>query len=307
MFQIISEAMTASSAGSSRDFLPNPNAAALKRAERWLKDRIARGHKETFSETIDLTPEVASVLLTLNSNNRKLRETVVSGYAKDIASGRWSFNGESIIVCSDDILSSGQHRCHAVIQAGASITTIIVFGVDPESRRTVDGGLAKTAGDHLQAEGFGDALNLAAAAVRIISIDNYGRAAMTGMERPTKQESMEFVRSNPDLAVSLRAVAHDGSAKIAPRSLLAAAHFILARRDAKSADAFMDALIAGDNLSRQSPIYVLREKLLAKDKRLNDNERMKAICMAWNNWRAGRSVRTLTHSMERGEKLPDLR
>lgn len=306
MFQIVADALSKSHGGGSLDFLPNPNAAALKRGERWLKDRLARGHKETFSETIELTPEVASLLLALNSNNRNLRESVVAGYAKDIQAGRWSFNGESIIVCSDDVLSSGQHRSRAVIQAGIAITSIIVFGVAPASRRTVDGGLAKTAGDHLHAEGFADSAGLAAAGVRIISIDAFGRI-MTGEDRATKQEQMEWVRNNPDIALSVRATNRDGSGKIAPRTLLATAHFLLTRADPDAADKFMEALISGENLSRSSPIYVLREKLLAKEKRLNDNERLKAIFMAWNNWRAGRSVKTLTHSMERGEKLPDLR
>lgn len=305
-FQIVSEPFTTQK-GLALDYLPNPNTGSLKRAERWLKDRLARGRREMFSETVELTPEIASLLLTLNTDNRKLRETTVAGYVKDILGGRWQFNGETIIVCSDEVLSSGQHRSHAVIQAGQPIKTIIVFGAPPESRRTVDGGLQKSAGDHLQAEGFADALNLAAAAGRIISINTHGRLATVGGDRATKQEAMEFVRSNPNLAVSMRAVTHDGSGKIASRSLLASAHFLLARVSAGSADEFMDALIAGENLSRKSPIYVLREKLLAKDKRLNDNERMKAIFMAWNNWRAGRSVKTLTHSMERGEQLPDLR
>lgn len=305
-FQILPET-SVDQHGLALEFLPNPNINVMKRAERWLKDRLARGHREVFSETIELTPEIASLLLALNSDNRKLRETTVASYAKDIQAGRWAFNGETIIVCSDEVLASGQHRSQAVIRSGQCITTIIVFGVSPPSRRTVDGGLAKSAGDHLQAEGYSDALNLAAAAGRIISIDAYGRLVTVGPDRATKQECMEFVREHPDLAVSMHVVNQKSAGKIAARSLLASAHFMLARVDAKAADAFMDALIAGDNLSRSSPIYVLREKLLAKDRRLNDNERIKAIFMAWNNWRAGRGVKTLTHSMERGEKLPVLR
>jgi hypothetical protein len=68
----------------------------------------------------------------------------------------------------------------------------------------------------------------------------------------------------------------------------------------------MGKLVAGDGLSRTDPIYVVREKLLTKDKRLNSNEKIKAIFMGWNNWRTSRTVKTVTHSIGKGVKLPEL-
>jgi hypothetical protein len=306
MFTIVHEESPSSTNGGHQplDFLPNPNAIVMKRAERWLAERLARGEREVFSEIVDLTPELASLLLALNTNNRTLRDHTVKNYAADIKSGRWQFNGESIIVCSDRVLSDGQHRGRAVIEAGQAIKVVIVFGTPSSSRTTTDGGIAKTAGDYLAIEGFVDSNNVAATGAKVLSIQVRGKIA-TGSEMPTKQETLEFVRENPDLIESVRCV-NDGHARLGSKSLLAAAHYMMARKDQAAAAVYIGKLISGENLSRTDPIYVVREKLLAKDKRLNSNEKMKAIIMGWNNWRSKRSVKTLTHSVGKGVKLPEL-
>jgi hypothetical protein len=307
MFQIVSEALTKSNGSAPHgalDYLPNPNASSLKRAERWLASRLDRGEKELFSETVELTPELASLLLALNTNNRHVRQSTVENYASDIVAGRWAFNGESMIVCSDRVLSDGQHRCHAVIHSGQAIATIMVFGTDPSTRTTTDGGIAKTAGDYLAIDGTVDGNNFAATASKVLMIQEFGKL-QTGSEQPTKQQTLEFSRAHPEIADSIRAIG-DGHAKLASKSLLAAAHYMMALRDKKAADAFMGKLVAGDGLSRTDPIYVVREKLLTKDKRLNSNEKIKAIFMGWNNWRTSRTVKTVTHSIGKGVKLPEL-
>lgn len=76
------------------------------------------------------------------------------------------------------------------------------------------------------------------------------------------------------------------------------------RRDHLAADNFMERLAEGSELKRRHPILTLREKLRS-DARLNQNEQLKAVIMAWNNWRRGQNVNHVTHSVAKGEKLPE--
>lgn len=284
------------------EYLPNPQASLLHRSQRWLEDRLKRGEREVFSESIELTPELASLLLTLNTANRTLKDSVVSRYATDIGEGRFAFNGEPLIVCKNRVLGDGQHRSHAVIRAGRSIHTMITFGIDQSTMTTMDGGVARTAGDYLHMESYVDANAFAATAGKLLQIESKGKV-YSGTEAPTKQQVLDFARNHPDIVESLRIV---GSGKpVGSKSTLSAAHYLMAQKDRNAADYFIQRLIDGTELTKNDPIYVLREKLMSKDKRLNVNEQLKAIAMAWNNWRANRQVRTVTHAVKKGVKLPE--
>lgn len=292
--------------GASQDhleFYPNPRAHVLERANRWLSDRLKRGKHEVFAEPVELTPELASLLLVLNTHNRTVKENVLNKYVVDISEGRFPLNGETIIVCKDDVLGDGQHRCLAVTMTGKSVNVIVVFGIDPEARTTMDQGTAKTAGDFLHMESYSDANALAATANKLIQIEKYGKFSI-GSESPTKQQILEYAREHPDIAESLRVVGKPRG--IANKTLLAAAHYLMSRKDREAADYFIQRLIDGTGLSKTDAIYVLREKLRSKEKRLTSNEQMKAIIMAWNNWRSKRQVKTVTHFVKKGVKLPEL-
>ena len=311
MFQILSEErssamMSDRNAEPFRDhlkYLPNPDPAKLSRAKRWLTEKLRRGEREQFCEKAELTPELASLLLSINTDNRKLIESAVCGFAADISADRFPCNGENLVVCSDWVLGTGQHRSHAVIRAGRSINVFIAFGIAPEYRSTMDGGNAKRAHDHLQREGFSNTTCLAAAAQKVLQIERFGKLATGADRKPTKQEVMEFCRQSSALRRSISVT--NGSSKIVNATTLAAAHFFLSKRDAAAADAFVKKLLSGAELSERDPIFTLRDKLRDRRLRLTGNEQLKAIFMAWNNWRRNKRAKSLTHSIEKGEKLPE--
>lgn len=273
----------------------------------WLNLRLNRGVKEKFAEFGVLTPDLAAVLLNLKSDNRGLTELNVDQYARDIVAGRWHLNGEPIILSSCGKLNNGQHRCHAVIRTGKNIPALFVFGVSHESRLTTDQGKQKTAGDYLAMGGVLNANNLAAIAGAVLQYEQLGRMALGGTERPNKSEVRERVVSDPNIERSYKAVYKKGATKVATVKVLGVAHYIFSRVDEESADRFMASLISGAELRERDPIHVAREKLIDPFHRLNINEQLKTMFMAWNNWRAGKTVRSLTHSMQRGEQLPEVK
>lgn len=135
------------------------SAASLNnsRAFRWLSDRIAQGRKGVYAEIAHMTPEIAQLLLDSNADNRRLNPGKVREYTEKMRAGIFELNGQSIIVSRDGFLNDGQHRCAACINSGAAIDTVMVFGVQRDSRYTVDAGMKREAGQLLSMRGVKNA------------------------------------------------------------------------------------------------------------------------------------------------------
>ena len=272
----------------------------------WLRLQIEKGQKQRFAEFVVLTPSLASALLSMNEGNRSVKGHKVEQYARDMSASLWELNGETMSISSCGFLNDGQHRCLAVEKSGVSIPAIIIFGVSRESRKTGDQGVARTAGDYLSMSGVANPNNLAAIANMIIQYENHQRFSTGSWVRPTKSEIRNRVEGDIAVELSFLAVRIKGANKVGSNALLGAAHYILSKIDESAADEFFRKLISGTELRERDPIYVAREKLMNPLHRLNVNERAKTIISAWNNWRKGKQVRSITHSMKTGELLPEV-
>lgn len=280
---------------------------AHARAKRWLDEMIKEGKKRPLGVVGMLTPELAALLLAKNPENRVLTQSTIDAYARDIEQNRYPLNGEPLIVSKEGELNDGQHRSMAVIQTQKPIKTMFVFGIDRETRTTVDEGRARTAGDYYSMEGGLDANNVAATASKIMQILTKGKLCSNASDKPTKQEILDFLRDNEDaIAHSVSQITGKSTSKLGGKSLLAAAHYMMKNRDPDDADFYISQLITGADLSARSPILAVREKLIDPTRRLTQNEKLKAIFMGWNNFRNGRSVRSVTHSIKKFEALPEL-
>ena len=87
---------------------------------------------------VKIGPEDAMAMLEMNGANRPLNDQHVKRIARQIADGKWKFNGDTIkIAVSNDILD-GQHRLWAIIEAKAAVETIVVRGIEPDAFATID-------------------------------------------------------------------------------------------------------------------------------------------------------------------------
>lgn len=112
----------------------------------WLYACIEKGRTEVFTEIVDLTPELAKTILDLNVDNRALRPTKLQQYISDAEKGAWQLNGETIVFSNTGLLNNGQHRCHMSKEAKMTVPVIMVFGVERDSRTTLDQGNTRSAG-----------------------------------------------------------------------------------------------------------------------------------------------------------------
>lgn len=253
--------------------------AEARRARAWLQDRIDRSAREgSFTETISLSPVIAELLLERNEHNRNLRQRAVDTYATDIAGGNWCFNGEAIKVSVEGLLNDGQHRCHAVIKAARSIRTNVTFGLERDSRMTVDQGAVRTAGNYLSMAGHESSNHLAAVAALTWQYENLG--IIDNKRPPTKTQINQTVEDHPGFADSIKAIP-SGARVGRSRSVLAFCHYIIAKRSKSHADSFFLRLVLGDGLSRKDPIYHCRERLLAASK-MRAEEKVEIIFRTWN-------------------------
>lgn len=121
----------------------------------WLETSACGTFKDISirSKPVELTPEVASVLLRTQLHNRKPSNQTISGYVRRIKSGDWGFS-QPLIWDDRYHLIDGQHRLSAIAKAGQPITCLIISGYPQGSQHVFDVGLKRTVGSIAQLQGF---------------------------------------------------------------------------------------------------------------------------------------------------------
>lgn len=274
-----------------------------KKAAEWLDAYVALSQDGVIAIVDDLTPARARVLLGRNDSNRKLSERLVFAYARDVKNDAWELNGQSLIISKEGLMNDGQHRCHAVINADAPLRTLFTFGVERETRTSVDQGRVRTAADYLSMTGYKNATVLATAANHIWSHKNNKYLTSGGYSKANKGEIRHIVLEYPNLMKSVdKAVASAGSRAVGGPAMCAFAHWTFARASKEAAaDEFIEGLCEGAGLSRRNPILYARNRLIKERGKLRPNDRAELIFKAWNAWRSNQD---LTQLYITGGELP---
>ncbi|MBW6531911.1 hypothetical protein KZ820_14310 [Sphingomonas sp. RRHST34] len=253
----------------------------------WLHEMIASSQEPTL-RIVDASPPLAKALLDLNGGNRSVRTTKVAQYAADMAAKQWTLNGEPIIISKDGQLNDGQHRCLAIIDANTTVQLALMFGIERETRLTVDQGSARSAGDFLAMEGVVNASAVAAIARMVLAYERAQGAGLTGHQYITSAEVRARVATDKDLAEAAT-FGHTNSGysrSFAAGSLIGFAYYELARVNRQLAHDFLERVCRGDNLAIGSPAHTLREKLIAAGRTPRDRK-LAMIFKAWNFYRRG--------------------
>lgn len=265
-----------------------------KAANSWLEKEIVKAKDKPISGLVELTPAIARVLMQRNPNNRTISYQTVEKFARDITNGTWVLNGEPIIVASDGTMNDGQHRCEAVILADKSIQTIMIVGVQRDTRTTLDQGRMRTIADYLAMDGHSDTQQLGAVGSAAWQWKNIGFVnSKNANKRATKGEIKAMIESTPRIAESLAAVPVKGSGSVGGRPTLAFCRYAFAQVAPKQdADAFVYALISGEGLLAGSPVLYARNRLMS-GQRLLMGEKVELIFRAWNAYRKEEAVKSI--------------
>ncbi len=106
------------------------------------------------AEWRDITPDIAGEWLKLNTLNRPKKLQKIALYAADMKGGHWPVTGATISFGKSGRLLDGQNRLQAVIDSGATIRVLVVWGLDDDVFDVIDGGARRTASDVLVIEGY---------------------------------------------------------------------------------------------------------------------------------------------------------
>jgi len=255
----------------------------------WMKDAATR----VFSVTALVTPTMAEALLKRNGGNRPVIWTgvnrSVAAYAAAMARGEWVLNGEPVIISSDGSLNDGQHRLHAIVQSGVPVQLMLTFGVERDTRHTVDQGVARTPGHILAMFGEKDGNNLATA-LQFMWANDSGSSLNN---RPSPDQLLATLAVHPELRSAVTAVGHMASHYRLSRGYIAAAYYLTHQHDPFTAEQFLKGVQTGLNIKNVgSPVMKLRrqfEEHSAKRRRIDKIKQAALYIKAFNMFLKGRS------------------
>lgn len=252
--------------------------------------QLAAGADPTVGVRMMITPEIATDWLETRGNNRKVGQSIVDTYARDMKDGRWVFNGAPIQFDEEGKLLNGQHRLWAVIESGCSIDTVVQWNIPRSSQATIDAGHKWQLKDLLYMDGEKNTA-LLQAALRWVWRDEIGSILSSrGMSNSQAQEVLSRhpgIRRSVDFTATVRSA-------LAPAAA-AFLHYKIVENDPGKADEFFHRLSDGVGLTEFNPIYRLRERLLSYHGkgRMHSSEALAISIVAWNAFRAGREIRAL--------------
>lgn len=119
-------------------------------------------------------PRRAKELLKLNDNFRKPNQMKIGNMARDMKSGQWEENGNSICLYQNgkgEVLKDGQNRLLAIIQSGTTQKFVVVRGIG--GSMYIDTGEKRTLPQYLAHEGVPYASAVASIISNLIALDMF--------------------------------------------------------------------------------------------------------------------------------------
>lgn len=246
---------------------------------------------------VKVTPELAEKWLANNTHNRRVRESAVFGYARDMEAGRWAENGESIKFAADGTLLDGQHRLAAISLAKVTLPMLVVTGLETTAQETMDDGRKRTLADALTLRGESNAV-ATAAIIRRAHMWTQGVYRNVGAKPPTNQESLSFFEQHPELRRSAQIAVQVRTAIPLPGSVAGLTHWLFSRLDSGDAAEFFHLLISGAIVPETHPVLILRKRIQAEaDKagRVPEDFLLAFVIKAWNAYRDGEQLTFLRY------------
>lgn len=274
----------------------------LDPTEATLQAWLQRGRSEVFSVVADLTPDLAAKLLARNPANRPIRERgqtrSVEAYAAAMRRGEWVLNGQTLSISKDGLLNDGQHRCSAVIEAGVPVAALLTFGVDRDSRHTVDQGAARTPGQILAMRGEKNYNQLASAAHFLWCY----RSGLPFSYRPSNDQMIDVVEGNPGLGEAVTDAALLAKSFRISGGYLAGAYFLCRELNRGVADDLLRKTQTGIGiLNEREPVNKLRKRYtdhLSKTNLIQGPEVAALFIKAFNATIRGRTLQALMWRQE---------
>lgn len=257
--------------------------------------KIHGGDRSIVAEVVTITPDNATAWLRCNRHNRPTRRAHIAFLADEILRDNWQVNGQAIVIAEDEQVLDGQHRLMAIIEAGKSIQTLVVYGISPEAFRTIDTGAVRTGADalclHFPQESPSIIKCVATAVQWCVRLERGMVTRGGGTTKTSNTDCIEYVKNHPSLMQCAETLSgYPKDARPLSIGCGTALYEMFARKSSPMADDFMQRFYTGESLERSDPEWLLRQALI-KDanstSRLPAVARMRMMIKGWNWKRRG--------------------
>jgi len=278
--------------------------------------QVRGGRPQSRGEWISIDPLLAAKLLMYNRGNRRLSDTRIEAYARQMRDGAWDDrNPEALVIDTEGNLRNGQHRLNAVIRSGATVWFKVETGVDPAVADVLDTGKPRSAGDVItmafDSPGREGAQKATAARFRL-AYDRAPKSPWT--DNWAKQLSNSEVRDGYlAYQVSIDAV-HAAAVAISKGAglrggvgLWTGVLSLLLDTHKPAVPVFAHRTQTGENLSAGDPVLTLRNRLLISSPAgtlIRSDLYSRLIIYAWNAFREGRTIAKFSVNMDRDFPKP---
>lgn len=263
-----------------------------------------------------VTPDLAAAMLG-KSKTRNRTENVhhIRNIAADMKAGRFVLNGQPIVLDRRGNVQDGHHRLRACVLAGVPFDTVIVSGVDPDTRPTQGTGMPWSPKHALQVR-FPDAKNLTAvsAVCRWVWLAESGHmgliqsgARMIGF---SNTDLVDTLANNPGIADCVsEGCRWEKEFPLCRRTMFGFALFYFSKYDPDAARRFCERLASGANLNSTDPVFLLRKRITelssGRDKP-HPRTVLAYVIKAWNATKNGTRIRCLRWADNEEYPTPDI-
>lgn len=238
-------------------------------------------------------PETAERWLLSNTSNRSIRPAHVKVLARDMEAGHWQMTGEAIKFDRNGSLIDGQHRLTAVIESGAQVQMLVVFGLLPESQQAMDAGARRSASDALDFAGRTNTAVLAHA-VRCAIAWEGGNLRTVGSQLPSvsNSEIVTYVDLNPEIVAAASGMT---AYRMRGRSVGCGVFVRHAVRkiDRAAADEMFDRIIDNRTNGAGDPVNAFINRMISSrsnSERLTHPTEIHMLFRTWNAIRSGEAL-----------------
>ena len=267
-----------------------------------------------------INPKTAEKYLEKNTNNyRRMNKNKVAVYARDMKSGSWQENGESIKFNKRGELVDGQHRLKAIIEADVPVKMLVIR--DVENYVTIyDCGKTRSLREIALAEGIpaglADGTMTGAAAIIVMGDPKGTKAGLSKSLYPSKMEIVNQMKEHKDrwekVFRIIRTYKYDSHGNVVSRKSIihAAVYYLLSiGKDEEMLNSFFEVVGSGFPINgvECSPAIVLRNMLLNWN--ASNEDRAKYFCAAvdaFNDFENG-VARTKAYSKKNEKTLAALK
>lgn len=205
-----------------------------------------------------ISPQVAKLYLEKNTSNRPIRKQAVSGYAREMAMGRWGATHQGIAFNCNGELIDGQHRLLAIVKSGVTIQLPVARGLIHDTQDVIDAGRKRTVADQLHLRHGLSHANLKAGVARCIL--GYVCPFSWGSRSTSMSEVLIILGAYGDYVNLLVDMNHGFKPGFRSGVIAAMAFACIPEKD-KTLD-FARKLNSGENIQRGDAPFALRNHLI---------------------------------------------